>query len=304
MSWLRYSCGSRRIRFEQGEGIDVGFLLRGVSASRCEGDLHVMARVLGGFLDSRPAAEHDQVGERHLLAALGGSVELLLDRLELRKRLLELGGVVDLPVLLGRKANARAVSSATLVGAPECRGRRPGGRNELRNRQAGAQDLRFRACDVRIIDQRMVGGRDRVLPDQCLLRNEVAKITNPRTHVAMGELEPGPRERVRELIRMLVEAPRDLLVRRVHSQRQIGRQHRRALFFDVSKASGTSGSAPLATHCCAPAGLFVSSHSYLNRLSKKWLLHFVGVCDQVTSGPPVIAWAPSPVSCALFQPRP
>src|ERR1700742_1715211 len=77
-----------------------------------------------------------------------------------------------------------------------------------------------------------------------------------------------------------------------------------ACFFEVSNASGTEASAFLAFHCLAPAGLLVSSHSYLNRLSKKWLLHLVGVCDQVTSGPPVIASAPMPVPCLLRQPRP
>src|SRR6266704_4563939 len=75
-------------------------------------------------------------------------------------------------------------------------------------------------------------------------------------------------------------------------------------FLDLSYASGIAASAPLAFHCFAPAGLFVSSHSYLNRFSKKWLLHCVGVCDQITSGPPVMASAPKPVPCLLFQPRP
>src|SRR3977135_3770572 len=75
-------------------------------------------------------------------------------------------------------------------------------------------------------------------------------------------------------------------------------------FFDVSCASGIVASAPFAFHCCAPAGLLVSSHSNLNRLSKKWLLHFVGVCDHVTSGPPVMASAPKPVPCLLFHPKP
>src|SRR6266702_8036623 len=75
-------------------------------------------------------------------------------------------------------------------------------------------------------------------------------------------------------------------------------------FFDLSKASGMSADAFFAFHCCAPAGLLVSSHSYLKRLSKKWLLHLVGVCDQVTSGPPVMASAPTPVRYLLFQPRP
>src|ERR1700748_3297816 len=75
-------------------------------------------------------------------------------------------------------------------------------------------------------------------------------------------------------------------------------------FFDLSYASGIVASAPFAFHCWAPAGLLVSSHSYLNRLSKKWLLHLVGVCVQVTSGPPVMASAPMPVLYLLFQPRP
>src|SRR6202171_678277 len=75
-------------------------------------------------------------------------------------------------------------------------------------------------------------------------------------------------------------------------------------FFDLSWASGIVVAPPFAFHCCAPAGLLVSSHSLLNRLSKKWLLHFVGVWDQVTSGPPVMASAPKPVPCLLFQPRP
>src|SRR5579883_3220281 len=75
-------------------------------------------------------------------------------------------------------------------------------------------------------------------------------------------------------------------------------------FFDLSCASGIVASAPFAFHCCAPAGLLVSSHSYLNRLSKKCPLHLVGVCDQVTSGPPVMVSGPTPVPCRLFHPRP
>src|SRR5580693_9200689 len=77
-----------------------------------------------------------------------------------------------------------------------------------------------------------------------------------------------------------------------------------ACFFDLSKASGIVAAPPFAFHCGTPAGLFVSSHSFSNRFLKKWLLHFVGVCDQVTSGPPVMASAPKPVPCVLFQPRP
>ena len=57
-------------RFERGEGLDVGLLLRRVHASRREGDLHIDAGILRGLLDRGGTAENDQVGERHLLAAL------------------------------------------------------------------------------------------------------------------------------------------------------------------------------------------------------------------------------------------
>src|SRR6201986_1501374 len=75
-------------------------------------------------------------------------------------------------------------------------------------------------------------------------------------------------------------------------------------FFDLSKASGIDSAAPFAFHCFAPAGLLVSSHSFSNRFLKKLLLHLVGVCDQFTSGPRVMASAPMPVPCLLFHPRP
>src|ERR1700687_2690684 len=71
-----------------------------------------------------------------------------------------------------------------------------------------------------------------------------------------------------------------------------------------SYASGMAAAPPWAFHWWAPAGLFVSSHSLLNRLSKKWLLHFVGDCVQVTSGPPVIVSPPLPEPWRLIQPRP
>src|SRR5712672_3390562 len=75
----------------------------------------------------------------------------------------------------------------------------------------------------------MIDRGNRILPDQFLLRNQRAEITHDRTHVAVGQLEPGASKGVGELIRMLVEAPRDLLVGRVYSQREVGGQHRRRM---------------------------------------------------------------------------
>src|SRR4249920_3129386 len=79
-----------------------------------------------------------------------------------------------------------------------------------------------------------------------------------------------------------------------------------ACFFDGSCASGTvPAPAPaLGFHWCAPAGLFVSSHSKPNRFSRKLLLHFVGVVVQVTSRPLVMVSPPLPVPKLFFQPKP
>ena len=79
-----------------------------------------------------------------------------------------------------------------------------------------------------------------------------------------------------------------------------------ARVFDASCASGTvpAPAPPFGRHCCAPAGLFVSSHSYANRFSKKSLLHLVGVAVHVTSRPLVIAWPLWPAPSVFFQPKP
>ena len=85
-----------------------------------------------GLLDARRCRQHDQVGERHSLAALRLLVEVRLDRLQLLQHLRELRRLVDLPVLLRREADARAVRAAALVRTAEGRRRRPGRRDRAR----------------------------------------------------------------------------------------------------------------------------------------------------------------------------
>ena len=65
----------------------------------------------------------------------------------------------------------------------------------------------------------------------------------------------------------------------------------------VTTDMGTaSDAAPFSgTHCCAPAGLFVSSHSHSNRFSKKLLSHLAGLVVQAPSSPLVKASAPTPL---------
>ncbi|MET3220545.1 hypothetical protein ABIF35_001332 [Bradyrhizobium japonicum] len=54
----------------------------------------------------------------------------------------------------------------------------------------------------------------------------------------MGELEPGAGECIRELIRVLQEAPRDLLIGRIEAQREIGGQHRRPVLLRLVEGVG------------------------------------------------------------------
>src|SRR5205814_2418056 len=73
--------------------------------------------------------------------------------------------------------------------------------------------------------------------------------------------------------------------------------------------SCASGTVPLASgflgfHWLAPAGLFVSSHSYLVRLSRYPLSHLVGLSVQAPSRPLVIVSSPLPLPKPFFQPRP
>src|SRR3954454_8481210 len=68
--------------------------------------------------------------------------------------------------------------------------------------------------------------------------------------------------------------------------------------------SGTISGASFATHCLAPAGLSVSSHSQPKRVSRKLLSQRVGVGVHVTSRPLVIVSLPLPVPKVFFQPRP
>src|SRR6266702_8709190 len=79
-----------------------------------------------------------------------------------------------------------------------------------------------------------------------------------------------------------------------------------ACLFDGSCASGTlpCASGFFGVHCHAPAGLFVSSQSYLNRLSMYPLSHVVGSLVHAPSSPLVSVSAPLPLPKVFLQPRP
>jgi hypothetical protein len=250
-------------RLQHGERVDVGLLLRRVRAARREGHRHVVA---GGFSPpSRPraAAQHDQVGQRDLSCRRTARVEVLLDAFQRCQHLGQLGRLVDLPVLLRRQADARAVGAAALVAAAEGGGRRPGGRDQLRSTdRPEARIFAFSAAmscaSISGWSTRGPGPARSALPSA-----PAAEVARARAHVAVRQLEPGAGEGVGELPGSRGSA-RDLLVGRVEAQRQVGRgHHRRVRFFDGSCASGTGcrPARPFRLPLVAPAGLLVSSHS-------------------------------------------
>ena len=208
--------------FEEREARDVGLLLRRVRASSLERNRDVMTRVLRGLFDGDAARENNQVGQRHLLV-------LSLNAFKRLQHLREFCRLVDRPVLLRSETDARAVGAAATVGTAIARSRSPRGRDQLRHRETGGKNLRLECRDVLVVDDRTAGLGKRILPDQLFLRNLGAEVTRDRTHVAMSQLEPRARERIRELLRLLEEAARDLLVRRIDAQREVGGQHRRLL---------------------------------------------------------------------------
>ncbi len=144
------------------------------------------------------------------------------DRLQPGQHVRQPVRLVDLPVFLRRQAQARAVRPAPMVRAPVGRGGGPGGRDQGRHVEAGVEDLGLQCRDVRIVDRRVIAGGDRILPDQLLGRYLGAEVAGARAHVAVGQLEPGPGEGVGELIRVLVAAPGNRFVDRVHPQGQVG----------------------------------------------------------------------------------
>ncbi len=186
-----------------------------------------MPGALRGLLDARATGQHDQVGERDLLAAGLRAAELALDALQRLEHLRQLGGLVDVPPVLRRETNASAVRAAALVGAAERGRRRPRGRHQLRHGQTRRQDLALERGEVLRVDQVVIDRGDGVLPDELFGGNLGAEVAGPRAHIAVRQLEPRPGECVGELIRVLVEAPRDLLVGGVEPQREVRGQHGR-----------------------------------------------------------------------------
>ena len=232
-SWRCISCTNiiaEAVRgwFKHCERMRVGLILRSISAACNKWNRHFNARSLRGMLNSGASGKHNEIGDRNLLLACSMcGIEFTANRFNRLENIGEFSRIVDRPILLRCKTNARAVGAATLVGAAE--GGRGGPRcgYQLRNCETCAEHLRLERCDILRSDQRVRDGRHWVLPDEHFLWNERPKVTNHRTHVTVRQLEPCARKRIRELLGILEEPTRNRLVVWIHTHRQIRGQHDR-----------------------------------------------------------------------------
>ena len=75
----------------------------------------------------------------------------------------------------------------------------------------------------------MIHCRKRVLPDQGLGRNFRPHVSCQRTHVTMGQLEPGTRKGILEFLGVVEKTARNLAIARIFAKREIGSEHDRSV---------------------------------------------------------------------------
>jgi hypothetical protein len=106
------------------EHLNVGQLLRRISATRRKRNRNLDTRIGRCLLKRRAAAEHDEVCKRNLYVASLFAVEILYYAPESRDY--GYGSPVDRPILLRRKRKPPPVRAATLVTVAVGGGRRKG----------------------------------------------------------------------------------------------------------------------------------------------------------------------------------
>ena len=154
-----------RGRLKDGKRLNVCHFLRRIRATGEEWHRHIVPGFLRRVLNSSTTSQNDQVSHRDLLAAFLRAVELLLNFLECWQNFRQLCGVIDFPVLLWGKPNARTVGATTLVGSTESGRRSPCCRNKLRTGKARSKNLFLEGDNILIFNQFVIYRWNRVLPD-------------------------------------------------------------------------------------------------------------------------------------------
>ena len=116
------------------------------------------------------AAEHDQVGERDLLAAGLRGVEVAWMPSSVVSTFASFAGWFTSQSFCGASRMRAPLAPPRLSEPRKVEAEAQAVDDELRDRQARGEDLRLQRRDVGGVDQRVIDGRDRVLPDQLLRR--------------------------------------------------------------------------------------------------------------------------------------
>ncbi len=210
--------------FEDREGFDVGHVLGGIGTSRGEGHIDFVSGFTGGVLHGGVTAEDDEVGEGDAFFTALGVIEFRLDLLIGGESFGELSWFIDGPVFLGCESDTGAVGAAAFITAAEGGGGGPGGGDELLVGDAGLEDGGLEFLGVFVGDQRVIDGRDGILPELGG-GNVGTEESADGAHVTVGEFVPGFGEGFLELVGVFVEAFGDGVVGGVFAQGDIGGEH-------------------------------------------------------------------------------
>ena len=99
-------------RFQHAKAVNIRLVLHSIRATRREGHHNTVARRLCRHLDAHTATQHDQICHRHLL---GRTVERRLNVAQHTQNMRQLRGLIDRPILLRRKPDARTIGPTAFI---------------------------------------------------------------------------------------------------------------------------------------------------------------------------------------------
>ena len=204
--------------FEVLERLHIGHLLGGISPAGYERNFHIHSCIFSCLFYCSGSAQHDQICDAHVTGEGG------LNAFQHAQHFLQTFGFVSCPVFLGSKTNTGTVGTSAVIRCSEGTGTIPCSSDQLAGSQSAVQDALLQAVDFGI-GQFAVTGRDRILPDEIFLRYIGAEVATLRSHITMGQLEPGTGKGIFECSRILAEFLRDLPVFRIHLHRHISIGH-------------------------------------------------------------------------------
>jgi hypothetical protein len=146
----------------------VGLLLRRIRASRREGNGHIVAGILRRLLDTAHPPRTIRSASDTFFPPDCALLNAFWIPSRVSSTFFSWAGWLTSQSFCGARRMRAPLAPPRIVGAAERGGRRPGGRDQLGDRQARGEDLALEVGDVLRVDQFMIDCGHRVLPDQFL----------------------------------------------------------------------------------------------------------------------------------------